>query len=89
MWIETELQNRFQGQCEMEIGIFGSDDGMVQKYVPEKKSGIGTEYQPFDRVMNSSINPKGSLLQVYFSWPHAYRSLLFSNSCVRATPELS
>ena len=28
-WIETELQNRFQGQCEKEFGILGSDDGMA------------------------------------------------------------
>jgi hypothetical protein len=27
-WIEAELQNRFQGQCEMEFGILGSDDGL-------------------------------------------------------------
>jgi hypothetical protein len=26
--IETELQNRFHGQCEMEFGILGSDDGL-------------------------------------------------------------
>ena len=27
-WIEKELQNCFQGQCEMEFGILGSDDGL-------------------------------------------------------------
>jgi len=25
----SELQNRFQGQCEMEFGILGSDYGMA------------------------------------------------------------
>lgn len=42
-WIETELQNRFRGQCEMEFGILGSDDrlpgfsGWKRKMNPAKK----------------------------------------------------
>ena len=27
--MSPELQNRFQGHCEMEFGILGSDDGMA------------------------------------------------------------
>ena len=27
-WTEAELQNRFHGQCEMEFGILGLDDGL-------------------------------------------------------------
>jgi hypothetical protein len=28
-WIEAELQNRFHGQCEIEFGMLGSDDGLL------------------------------------------------------------
>ena len=40
-WIETELQNRFQGQCVMEFGILGSDDGMLKFSGWERKWGYG------------------------------------------------
>ena len=30
LWIETELQNRFQPKCGMEFGILGSDDGLPE-----------------------------------------------------------
>ena len=36
-WIETELQNRFHGQCEMEFGILGSDDGLAEFLGLERK----------------------------------------------------
>ena len=47
-WIETELQNRFQGQCEMEFGILGSDDefpgfsGWKRKWGMDEGPGICT-----------------------------------------------
>jgi hypothetical protein len=28
--LRLDLQNRFHGQCEMEFGILGSDDGMPE-----------------------------------------------------------
>ena len=41
-WIETELQNRFQGQCEMEFGILGLDDGLAGFSGWERKMGFWT-----------------------------------------------
>jgi hypothetical protein len=40
-WIETELQNRFHGQCEKESGILGSDDGMAGFSGWERNMGYG------------------------------------------------
>ena len=42
-WIETELQNRFQGQCELESGILGSDDGIAEFSSWESKWGYGQD----------------------------------------------
>ena len=39
--IETELQNRFKGQCEMEFGILGSDDESPEFSGWERKWGSG------------------------------------------------
>ena len=41
-WIETELQNRFQGHCELEFGILGSDDGMAGFSGWGRKLGLWT-----------------------------------------------
>jgi hypothetical protein len=39
-WIEKELQNCFQRQCEMEFRILGSDDGLPGFSGWERKMGI-------------------------------------------------
>ena len=43
-WIETELQNRFQGQCELEFGILGSDDGLPEFLGVEGNFHTGCRY---------------------------------------------
>ena len=43
LWIEKELQIRFQGQCEMEFGILGSDDGLPGFSGWERKMDYGQE----------------------------------------------
>ena len=55
-WIETELQNRFQGQCEMEFGILGSDDGLAGFSGWERKWGYGQEdrYLFIDNLIRAS-----------------------------------
>jgi len=42
-FIETELQNRFHGQCEMEFRILGSDDGLSGFSGWERKMGLWVE----------------------------------------------